>query len=35
MSGISKISGLPQMKFAWLAVSGPEAEKGKRWPAWR
>jgi alanine-synthesizing transaminase len=24
MSGISKISGLPQMKFAWLAVSGPE-----------
>ncbi len=27
MSGISKISGLPQMKFAWLTVSGPEAEK--------
>jgi alanine-synthesizing transaminase len=27
MSGISKISGLPQMKFAWLAVSGPEREK--------
>jgi aspartate/methionine/tyrosine aminotransferase len=27
MSGISKISGLPQMKFAWLAVSGPEAER--------
>jgi aspartate/methionine/tyrosine aminotransferase len=27
MSGISKISGLPQMKFAWLAVSGPEAVK--------
>jgi alanine-synthesizing transaminase len=25
MSGISKISGLPQMKLAWLAVSGPEA----------
>jgi len=24
MSGISKISGLPQMKFAWLVVSGPE-----------
>ncbi len=23
MSGISKISGLPQMKFAWLAVNGP------------
>ena len=27
MSGISKISGLPQMKFAWLVVSGPEAAK--------
>jgi alanine-synthesizing transaminase len=27
MSGISKISGLPQMKFAWLAVNGPEAER--------
>jgi alanine-synthesizing transaminase len=27
MSGISKISGLPQMKFAWLAVSGPKQEK--------
>jgi aspartate/methionine/tyrosine aminotransferase len=24
LSGISKISGLPQMKVAWLAVSGPE-----------
>ncbi len=24
MSGVSKISGLPQMKFAWLAVSGSE-----------
>jgi aspartate/methionine/tyrosine aminotransferase len=23
MSGLSKISGLPQMKLAWLAVSGP------------
>jgi alanine-synthesizing transaminase len=23
MSGISKISGLPQMKLAWLAVNGP------------
>lgn len=23
LSGISKISGLPQMKFAWLAVNGP------------
>jgi len=27
MSGISKISGLPQMKFAWLAVKGPEAKR--------
>ncbi len=27
MSGISKISGLPQMKFAWLAVNGPEELK--------
>jgi alanine-synthesizing transaminase len=24
MSGLSKISGLPQMKVAWLAVSGPK-----------
>jgi alanine-synthesizing transaminase len=23
LSGVSKISGLPQMKLAWLAVSGP------------
>jgi len=27
MSGLSKISGLPQMKFAWLVVSGPERAK--------
>ena len=27
MSGISKVSGLPQMKFAWLAVSGPDEMK--------
>lgn len=27
MSGLSKISGLPQMKFAWIAVSGPAAKK--------
>ena len=27
MSGLSKISGLPQMKVAWLTVSGPTALK--------
>ena len=27
MSGLSKISGLPQMKFSWLAVNGPAARK--------
>lgn len=27
LSGLSKISGLPQMKFAWLATSGPEELK--------
>ncbi|MDQ1409043.1 MAG: alanine-synthesizing transaminase [Acidobacteriaceae bacterium] len=27
MSGLSKISGLPQMKVAWLIVAGPEAVK--------
>lgn len=27
MSGLSKICGLPQMKFAWLAVNGPEEQK--------
>ena len=27
MSGLSKICGLPQMKAAWLTVSGPEKEK--------
>jgi len=27
LSGLSKISGLPQMKLAWLIVSGPEAWK--------
>ena len=26
LSGVSKISGLPQMKLAWIAVSGPEPE---------
>jgi aspartate/methionine/tyrosine aminotransferase len=27
MSGISKISGLPQMKFAWLVAGGPTGAK--------
>jgi aspartate/methionine/tyrosine aminotransferase len=27
LSGLSKICGLPQMKVAWIAVSGAEAEK--------
>jgi alanine-synthesizing transaminase len=27
MSGLSKISGLPQMKVAWLTVAGPDALK--------
>ena len=26
LSGVSKISGLPQMKLAWLAVSGPQKQ---------
>ena len=26
LSGISKISALPQMKFAWIAVTGPESQ---------
>lgn len=29
MSGLSKIAGLPQMKLAWLAVSGREAQKSE------
>jgi alanine-synthesizing transaminase len=28
LSGVSKISGLPQMKLAWIAVSGPAAAVG-------
>ena len=27
MSGLSKVSGLPQMKLAWLIVNGPEKER--------
>ena len=26
LSGVSKISALPQMKLAWIAISGPEAD---------
>jgi len=29
LSGLSKISGLPQMKVAWLATSGPEDKRGE------
>lgn len=29
LSGLSKISGLPQMKFAWLIASGPEPWKAQ------
>jgi alanine-synthesizing transaminase len=29
MSGLSKICGLPQMKVAWLIVSGPEPSKAQ------
>ena len=29
LSGLSKISALPQMKIAWIAVSGPPAEKSE------
>ena len=28
LSGVSKISGLPQMKLAWVATSGPEKAVG-------
>jgi alanine-synthesizing transaminase len=29
LSGLSKLCGLPQMKVAWIAVSGPEERKGE------
>jgi alanine-synthesizing transaminase len=29
LSGLSKISGLPQMKLAWTAVSGPKEQVGE------
>lgn len=27
LSGLSKVSGLPQMKLGWMVVSGPEAQR--------
>ncbi len=27
LNGLSKLAGLPQMKIAWIAVGGPEAER--------
>lgn len=27
LNGLSKLAGFPQMKLAWIAVSGPEAER--------
>src|SRR5271157_5231888 len=32
LSGLSKISGLPQMKVAWIVVGGPEALKAAALP---
>jgi len=29
LSGLSKICGMPQMKLAWIAVSGPESQKSE------
>jgi alanine-synthesizing transaminase len=29
LSGLSKICGMPQMKLAWIAVSGPASEKSQ------
>ena len=31
LSGLSKISALPQMKVAWVATSGPRQKSTKRW----
>ena len=30
LSGVSKICGLPQMKVAWVAMSGPETRRERR-----
>ena len=35
LSGLSKISGLPQMKLAWVVASGPEKMVTPPWSAWR
>ena len=36
LSGLSKISGLPQMKLAWVATSGPApAAVPRPWTAWK
>jgi aspartate/methionine/tyrosine aminotransferase len=29
LSGLSKVSGLPQMKLGWIVTGGPEAERGQ------
>jgi aspartate/methionine/tyrosine aminotransferase len=31
MSGLSKVSGLPQMKLGWMVVSGPAALRAEAW----
>jgi aspartate/methionine/tyrosine aminotransferase len=33
VSGLSKIAGLPQMKAAWIAVTGPERAQAAKQPA--
>ncbi|MFZ0339154.1 MAG: pyridoxal phosphate-dependent aminotransferase [Terracidiphilus sp.] len=33
VSGLSKIAGLPQMKAAWIAVTGPEKAQARKQPA--
>ena len=36
LSGLSKISALPQMKLAWLIASGPQTPKfNAQWNAWK
>lgn len=31
LSGLSKVSGLPQLKLGWIAVSGPDALRAEAW----